>query len=335
MHKLKDIGIVPDPDFGQLRKTLLREGAADYVPFYELYVNNESMEAVLEKKIESRADTVEFYYKAGYDYVPAWPLIDLKGGNLANSSSGYPISDRKDFENHPWPNKDSVSFAEFESVIPILPEGMKIIGQRGGVFECLEKLLGYEGMCFMLADDRELIKDILDKVEEIYVAAYTGMAQMKQVGALVVSDDMGFKTQTLISPDDLRKFILPIHKKLADIAHEHGKPCILHSCGQLKDIMDDIIDDVGVDAKHSFEDSIIPVTEAKELYGNRIAILGGFDVDRLCRSSVDEVREYTSLLLEKCGADGGYALGSGNSIAGYVPPENYLAMLDEGWNNRK
>lgn len=31
---------------------------------------------------------------------------------------------------------------------------------------------------------------------------------------------------------------------------------------------------------------------------------------------------------------GGYCLGSGNSIARYVPVENYLIMLDEGrrWN---
>lgn len=334
MNKLEDIFIVPKPDFEQLRKVLLRESIPDYVPFYELYVNPESMEAVLDKKIETRTDTVEFYYKAGYDYVPLWPGISLKTGSLVDTSEGYPIADRKDFDDYPWPDADSVSFEEFESVIPILPEGMKIIGQTGGVFERLESLLGYQGMCFMLVDDRPLIKDILHRVEQLYVVAYTGMAKMEQVGALVVSDDMGYKTQTLISPNDLKEFILPIHKKLADIAHQYGKPCILHSCGQLKDIMDDMIDYVGIDAKHSFEDAITPITDAKEIYGKRIALLGGFDVDRLCRSTIDEVREYTSLLLEKCGAGGGYALGSGNSIAGYVPPENYLAMLDEGWKSR-
>jgi uroporphyrinogen decarboxylase len=145
---------------------------------------------------------------------------------------------------------------------------------------------------------------------------------------------LGFKTQTLIGVNDLRKYVLPWHKRLAEIAHAAGKPCILHCCGNLSEIMEDIIEYVGIDAKHSYEDSILPVSEAKRLYGDRIAILGGFDVDRLCRSSEGEVRQETRHLVENLGADGGYALGSGNSIAAYVPVENYLAMLDEGWRTR-
>lgn len=334
MKTLESIGINPMPDFERLRKVLLREGTSNDVPFYELYVNYKFMAEALGKKVETPSDTVEFYYKAGYDYVPLWPGISLKAGSLVDASSGYPISGRKDFDDYPWPDPDSVSYEQFESVIPILPDGMKIIGQTGGVFEKLEALLGYENMCYMLLDDRPLVKEILGKIEQLYIAAYEGMARIEQVGALVVSDDMGFKTQTLIAPDDLKELILPLHKKLVDIAHKHGKPCILHSCGQLKDIMEDIIDYVGIDAKHSFEDSIMPVTEAVDVYGDRISLLGGFDVDRLCRSGIDEVREYTSFLVEKCGARGCYALGSGNSIADYVPLENYLAMLEEGWKKR-
>jgi uroporphyrinogen decarboxylase len=34
--------------------------------------------------------------------------------------------------------------------------------------------------------------------------------------------------------------------------------------------------------------------------------------------------------LEKCHKGGGYCLGTGNSVANYIPLENYLAMLDEG-----
>ena len=68
--------------------------------------------------------------------------------------------------------------------------------------------------------------------------------------------------------------------------------------------------------------------------GDRIAILGGFDVDRLCRSSETEIREQTGFLVRELGVDGGYALGSGNSIPDYVPIENYLIMLDQAWKLR-
>ena len=40
------------------------------------------------------------------------------------------------------------------------------------------------------------------------------------------------------------------------------------------DVMDDSIDFVGIDAKHSFEEVILPVTEVKKLYGHRVSLLG-------------------------------------------------------------
>jgi len=94
--------------------------------------------------------------------------------------------------------------------------------------------------------------------------------------------------------------------------------------------MDDLIDMVEIDGKHSFEDIIMPVTEMKTLYGKRIALLGGFDIDALCRSGEREIRKKVNNILNLCQPGGGYCLGSGNSIAKYVPLDNYLTMLDEG-----
>ncbi len=34
--------------------------------------------------------------------------------------------------------------------------------------------------------------------------------------------------------------------------------------------------------------------------------------------------------LQQCMDGGGYCLGTGNSVANYVPLDNYLAMVDEG-----
>ena len=66
-----------------------------------------------------------------------------------------------------------------------------------------------------------------------------------------------------------------------------------------------------------------------EKYGDRIAALGGIDLDKLGRMEEGELRKYVRESLDRC-MPGRYALGSGNSIANYIPPENYLAMLEEG-----
>ncbi len=91
-----------------------------------------------------------------------------------------------------------------------------------------------------------------------------------------------------------------------------------------------LIDEVGIDGKHSFEDAIVPVPEMQRRYGSRIAILGGVDVDVLTRATPEEVRVYVRGIIEECAPRGRYAVGSGNSIPSYVPVENYLTMLDEG-----
>jgi uroporphyrinogen decarboxylase len=305
------------------------------VPFYELFVNIEVQEALLGKKVPDARATIEFYYKFGYEHVPVWPIIDVSIGDLTDTRKGYPIYDWGTFECFHWPHPDEIDYSDYEKVGAALPDGMKMTAQYWGVFEMAQLLLGYERLCYLLADDRTLVKTIFDRIGAWYEIMYRNLAAIEKVGALVISDDMGYKTQTLIGVNDLREFVLPVHKRLAQIAHEAGKPVILHSCGQLAAIMNDIIYDVKIDAKHSFEDAITPVTEAKRLWGDKLAILGGFDVDRLCRSSEEEIRKYTRMLVETLGADGGYALGSGNSIPPYVPLENYLAMLDEGWKLRK
>ena len=71
---------------------------------------------------------------------------------------------------------------------------------------------------------------------------------------------------------------------------------------------------------------------AKQQYGDRIALLGGIDVDFMCRASEDQVRERVRNTLDLCMPGGGYCLGSGNSVANYIPLTNYLAMMDEGRN---
>ena len=98
--------------------------------------------------------------------------------------------------------------------------------------------------------------------------------------------------------------------------------------------MEDLIETVGIDARHSFQDNIEPVEEVYRKYGDRIAILGGMDVDLLSRGTTDQVRARAREILEACAPGGGFCMGSGNSLPNFVNLENYYAMLDETrkWN---
>jgi uroporphyrinogen decarboxylase len=361
------LNVQPDPDFSRLRKVFLRQGEPDRVPFIEVYINVPVMEVILDKKFPAlalfEADPdrelaqkwwdlrIEFMYRLGFDYVPVtfdcpWPMrrelrlvaqdtaeLSMGERSWANESAGV-INSWQDFEDYAWPKVEDLDFSSIEYVAQNLPEGMKVIGYGGGwAMEGLMGLMGLTPLSYALMDTPDLVAAVSDKLDELAVAGFGAMAEMDGVGALWLGDDMGFKTATLMSPTDLRRYVFPGQKNLVDIAHAHDLPFCLHACGNLEQVMDDLIDDVGIDAKHSYEDVFLPVTEAKRRYGDRIAILGGVDVDVLSRSSEQEVREYTRRVLRECGPGGGYALGSGNSWPGYIKTENYLAMMDEGWKH--
>ncbi len=200
--------------------------------------------------------------------------------------------------------------------------------------ENLTWLMGYETLCFALYDQRDLVRAISDRLLALYVPMLEQILSFDRVKIIWGSDDMGFKTGPMIGPNDLREFVLPGHKKMAEMAHAAGKPYLLHSCGNLFSIYDDLIDDVKIDAKHSFEDTIEDVRELKATYGQRMALLGGIDLDFLCRASEAAIRARVRETLEVCLPGGGYCLGTGNSVANYIPLNAYLAMVDEGRNYR-
>lgn len=349
----------PDPDFSRTRKALLRHGQPDRVPFYELFADPEVVNAVtgnielVDRKFRTRVEavrsrTVRFFYMLGYDFVDLFVDPKLiqgenapfrKTADTAELSRGNrnwfnefkgPINSREDYEKYPWPSLTSIDYSRFEEIGKTLPEGMKVIGRTSGVLEYATWLMGYETLSYGLYDHPDLIQAIFDRVGEVLVSMHTTMAQMDFVGAMVMGDDMGFRTSTMLSPQHLRKYVFPWQKKCVDVVHAREKPFILHACGNIAKVMDDLIDDVKIDAKHSYEDTIMPVTEAKKRYGSRVSILGGVDINFLCRASTDEVRKYTRNVLEQCAPGGGYCLGTGNSVANYIKLENYLTMLDEG-----
>ena len=64
-------------------------------------------------------------------------------------------------------------------------------------------------------------------------------------------------------------------------------------------------------------------------YHDRIALLGGVDLNMLTRAEPADLRKYVRGIID-ANSGGRYAIGSGNSIPSYIPVTNYLTMLDEG-----
>ena len=348
------------PNWEGLVDTILRKGTPDRVYHIELFQDQEIRDAIADRYGLSgdlspedpdfeRKKYISVQRFCGFDYVRVgmadmeWPLhgqttadtaeISRKEGRRYMDEHVGPVTNWEEFEKYPWPDPRKPSTTrDLEWYEKNLPDDMCIIGSGGfGHFaEYLTWLMGYETFCLSLYDQQDLVQAIAEKLREIFELVARRMVQFDRVKILWGSDDMGYKTGLLISPDDMRRFVLPGHKLMAEISHAVARPYLLHSCGKLDDIMDNLVDDVKIDAKHSFEDTIEDVRQIKSTYGKRIALLGGIDVDFLCRSDEPAIRRRVRDTLDICLPGGGYCLGTGNSVANYIPLENYLSMVDEG-----
>ena len=251
----------------------------------------------------------------------------------ANEAKGV-IADWDDFEAYDWEDPEEVAdegVEGLEFVCENVPKGMGVVAGSGAILEPVMWLMGFQSFFVSTYSQPDLIEAMFRRVGELSLARFNLAAKAsREIVAFWGSDDWGYRKGLMISPEMMRRWVFPVHSEMADAAHSRGSLYVLHSCGNLEAIMDDIIDDVKVDAKHSFEDTYLSVTKAKEAYGNRISLVGGIDMDVLARGSPTDVREYTRRVLEACKPGGGYCLGSGNTVANYVPLENYLTMIDAG-----
>ncbi len=351
----------PSPDFETLEKVLRGEKKPKRVHFtdgvdpvvmkyiVENYMNKTWITFTEENKKDYQKQVTDFYYRMGYDYThtgTVWAEFEnlpqpktrkaadtailSKGDRMwAEEGTGL-IRNWDDFEKINWdtitPNLEAVEYGQKN-----LPDGMKMIVASVMYQVISDRFFGHENFFILSHDEPELVEAVFEEWGKKVYEYYKEAVQYPEVGAIFHGDDLGFKTATMFNPEFLRKNVFPWFKKYASLAHEQGKMFWFHCCGYKDEIMEDLIEDVKIDALHSFEDSCCPVIEYKKRYGDRIGILGGVDMDKLGRLNESELRKYVREILDEC-MPGRYVLGSGNSIANYIPVKNYLAMLDEGLN---
>jgi len=318
------------------------------LPLYEHIISAHTMEKILGVRFanlmngDSR-DIAEyfrqhcrFFREMTYDTVSYEVCIGMTlPGRMALCGGQGPIQSRSDYNAYPWDTLPARYWSQaqplLDALVAALPPGMKAVGGVGhGVFELAESLVGLEYLPFMEVDDPELYADLFRAIGNLMCAIWAEF--MLRYGDRFVAcrfgDDLGFRSSLLTHPRTVRKHILPQYRRIIAIIQGAGGRFLWHSCGCIFEIMDDVIA-LGIDAKHSNEDAIAPFDRWISDYGDRIALLGGFDMDFLCTQKPAVIRED---VFERGGryrdAANGYALGSGNSIPDYVPVDNYLAMVD-------
>ena len=336
------------PDYRNMVRTANNQWV-DRVPLYEHIVGPKVIEEITgnrpyddltnpdeNKRRRAFEQVWAFWREMGYDTASVEFCIcqALINGNSLYGHEEAAFDDREGFEKYPWDEIPDIFFERFGPAFRTLaetcPPGMKAVGGPGnGIFETAQDLVGYMNLCYISAEDPELYEDIFKAVGKMHYTIWERFLREYSDAYCLLrfGDDLGFKTSTLINPKDIRKHILPHYTRAIEMVHATGRPFLLHSCGKIFDVMDDIIA-TGIDGKHSNEDTIARFPVWVEKYGDRIANFGGLDTDTVCRNKPEDIRKEVFEILDAVKGHGGIAFSTGNSIPDYVPTEGYLAMIE-------
>jgi len=146
------------------------------------------------------------------------------------------------------------------------------------------------------------------------------------VDGVALGHDYGFNSGPFVSPAAFARIYATAMRLECEIVHEAGLPCLFHSCGNNRLILDQMVE-AGMDAYQAIQ-PVECIEEIKQLFGDRITLWGGVSTDTLRRGTPDEVRHQTLFTLKHCAPGGGLILSSSHSIVVGTPAANYRAMIE-------
>jgi len=184
---------------------------------------------------------------------------------------------------------------------------------------------GWENLMMDFHDHPGFVNDLLNTIAD-YNIAQVKEALKYDLDAVYFGDDWGMQRGLQMGPVVWHKFIYPVLKRMYGVVREAGKYVVIHSCGDVDELFDDLIE-IGVNCFNPFQPEVMDVTSLIRRYRGRLAFHGGLSTQRtLPYGSSDDVRKETEYLLE-LGLDGGYIFAPAHDVEGDVPLENMLAFI--------
>ncbi|MCL2664756.1 MAG: hypothetical protein FWE82_04015 [Defluviitaleaceae bacterium] len=339
------INIKPDPCYERLRDTLTLKKKADRPPLCDFSFSKHLMDATLGKKTREKiwiscgkeerrvlpADELDFFIAAGYDFVCTWPFynFNVSGKHQIEGTGRIRTMDDLNKNEWPWDLAHRVNYGNMEEMAALMPICMKIIILSHDIFTYVWENMGFTHFCNSLFEDEELVAELFRQIGKAVceINERAALAVGNKIGGLWYADDLAFNTGTFVNPDVYRKHLFPWVKKIGNLARELGVPFIYHSDGFLWDLFDDFYK-MGVNAIHPLEPKSMDAQEVKAKQGRRFCLIGNVDVDLLAQGEPDQIKEAVQSRISSLGSNGGYCVGSSNTLPPYVKAENFKAMVE-------
>ncbi len=240
-----------------------------------------------------------------------WGVGRRSSGTLWGHAEVHPLQDLSALDDYQFP--DVMPRERFDRAIELAQAGDStgkyIVGADpvAGI-ERLRLLVGFADLMLALYTERPQLERLIDKLTDMTIDVVQAHADLGCVQGFMTWEDWGLQTTLQIRPEQWREIFKPRYRRIVEATHAAGMHYLFHCCGQILDIIPDLID-IGVDVLQLDQQHLMGVERLANEFGGKICFWNTVDIQWSARPDVtlDELRAEVAHLVEAFGRfNGGF-----------------------------
>lgn len=202
------------------------------------------------------------------------------------------------------------------------PDKFKIGHLPGFPFNIARKLRRLEHYLMDVAMEPEKVVALNRKVRDVLEGAIVQHAKAGADG-IMFCEDWGTQDRLLINPAMWKEMFKPDFVHLCRVAHEHGLFVLMHSCGFVLDIIEDLID-AGINVLQFDQPELMGIDVLADRFAGRVTFWCPVDIQKTLQTKDPErIRASAKKMIERFGEKGG------GFIAGYYGANEAIGITPE------
>jgi len=250
------------------------------------------------------------------------------------SSHIYPLMSAdsvSEVERYPWPSPESYNYVDARNNATQFSKEYAVRGPRfSAITDPVFLLMGQEEALVKMMLNPEVFESTVESVFQITLDVSRRYVKTcgETLDIFCIWEDFATQRGMMFSPELWRRFFKPRYARLFEVAKSAGKYVWFHSCGDITDVLPDLLD-IGMDVWETVQLHTLPISpeQLKTEYGKDLTFFGGVNTQRLPFMTPEEVSEEANRCIRFLGKGGGYICGPDHHVKLDVPAKNTLTLF--------